>query len=79
MLAASRLHPELVSQLVPTSTSYIIDNVLQRLLNENTVGEVLSVEVQRLRRTFADNLDELDWRHNEEIQRPERAQSRLDL
>ena len=67
MLAAARQHPELVSQLVPTSTSYVIDNVLQRLLNENTVGEVLSVEVQRLRRTFADNLDELDWRHNEEF------------
>ena len=64
MLVASRRHPELVSQLVPTSTSYVIDNVLQRLLSENRVGEVLSVEVQRLRRSFADFDGELDWRHD---------------
>ncbi len=67
MLEASRQHPELVSQLVPTSTSYVIDNVLKRLLDENFIGEVLSVEVQRLRRSFADFTGELDWRHDSEF------------
>ncbi len=31
MLAASLTHPELVCQLVPTSTSYQVDNVLKTL------------------------------------------------
>jgi predicted dehydrogenase len=66
MLEASRRHPELVCQLVPTSTSYAIDNVLKRLLAEGYVGEVLSVEIQRLQRSFPDFGGELDWRRNAE-------------
>ncbi len=66
MLDASRRYPQLISQLVPTSTSYVIDRVLQRLLSENFVGDVLSVEIQRLRRSFADFEGELDWRHDSE-------------
>ena len=67
MLAASRRYPELVSQLVPTSTSYIIDNLIRRLLAEGYVGEVLSVEIQRLRRNFAERDGVLDWRHDREF------------
>jgi predicted dehydrogenase len=67
MLAASRRYPELVSQLVPTSTSYIIDNLIKRLLAEGYVGEVLSVEIQRLRRNFAELEGVLDWRHDREF------------
>jgi predicted dehydrogenase len=67
MLAASRRYPHLVAQLVPTSTSYVIDNLLKRLLVDNYVGEVLSVEVQRVGRNFADYDGELDWRHNREF------------
>lgn len=67
MLAASRRYPALVSQLVPTSTSYIIDNLIKRLLAEGYVGEVLSVEIQRLRRNFAERDGVLDWRHDREF------------
>jgi len=66
MLDASRRYPQLVSQLVPTSTSYVIDRLLQRLLSDNFIGEVLSVEIQRLRRSFPDFEGELDWRHDSE-------------
>ena len=34
MLAVSRAHPDLVCQLTPTSTSYAIDNVLKRLIDD---------------------------------------------
>ena len=51
MLEASLRHPDLVCQLVPTSTSYRLDNVLKRLINEGHVGEVLSVDLQRLQRS----------------------------
>ncbi|HUE96469.1 MAG TPA: hypothetical protein VMN39_07400 [Longimicrobiaceae bacterium] len=67
MLRASREHPDLVCQLVPTSSSYTIDNVLKRLLDEGRVGEVLSVEIQRLQRGFADFGGQMDWRHDSEF------------
>ncbi len=67
MLAASLTHPELVCQLVPTSTSYQVDNILKTLIAEGYVGDVLSVEVQRLGRGFADLDGPLDWRHNHEF------------
>ena len=67
MLAASKQHPDLICQLVPTSTSYVVDRALQRLLEEAYVGEVLSVEIQRVQRSFADFGGELHWRHDREF------------
>lgn len=67
MLAASRRHPDLVCQLVPSSGSYRIDRALQGLISGGDVGDVLSVEVQMLQRRFADFGGELDWRHDPEF------------
>jgi predicted dehydrogenase len=64
MLEASLRHPDLVCQLTPTSTSYKIDNLLKRLINEGYLGEVLSVEMQRLQTGFADYGGDLHWRHD---------------
>jgi predicted dehydrogenase len=54
MLEASRSNSHLVCQLTPTSTTYKIDRVLQRLIREGFLGELLSVEVQALQNRFAD-------------------------
>lgn len=67
MLAAAQRHPDLVAQLVPTSTSYSVDNLLKRLIADGAVGDVLSVEVQRLHTSFAAFGGELDWRHDREF------------
>ncbi len=67
MLAASRRHPNLVCQLVPSSSGYAIDIALRRLLSDNAVGDVLSVDVHRLERGFAEFGGELDWRHDAEF------------
>jgi predicted dehydrogenase len=67
MLAASRRHPELVCQLVPSSGTYRIDRAMQRLVREEFVGDILSVEVQMLQRGFASFDGELDWRHDAEF------------
>jgi predicted dehydrogenase len=67
MLAASQRHPNLVCQLAPSSSGYRIDRALLDLLAGGGVGEVLSVEVQRLQRGFANFGGELDWRHNPEF------------
>jgi predicted dehydrogenase len=67
MLEASRRNPHLVCQLTPTSTTYKIDRVLQRLIREGFLGELLSVEVQALQNRFADLGGDLHWRHNREL------------
>ncbi|HZA24915.1 MAG TPA: Gfo/Idh/MocA family oxidoreductase, partial [Dehalococcoidia bacterium] len=67
MLEASRRNPHLVCQLTPTSTTYKIDRVLQRLVREGFLGELLSVEVQALQNRFADLGGDLHWRHNREL------------
>ena len=67
MLAGSLRHPDLVCQLVPTSTSYRVDNLLGKLLADGFVGELLSVEIQRVGRGFAAAAGELDWRHSQEF------------
>jgi len=67
MLAASKRHPNLVCQLVPSSSGYSVDIALRRLLADRFVGDILSVEVKRLQRGFAEFGGELDWRHNVEF------------
>lgn len=67
MLAASLQHPELICQLVPTSTSYRVDGLLRKLLTDGYVGDLLSVEIQRVGRGFADLGGALDWRHSQEF------------
>lgn len=66
MLEAAERHPDLITQLVPTSTVYPLDDVLRRLLGEGFLGELLSVDVQRVGRSFPDYDGELDWRHDAE-------------
>ena len=67
MLEASRRNPHLVCQLTPTSTTYKIDRVLQRLIGEGFLGELLSIEVQALQNRFADLGGDLHWRHSWEF------------
>jgi predicted dehydrogenase len=64
MLAASRRHSDLVCQLTPTSTSYRIDNVLKQMISDGFLGQLLSVEMQRLQTGFADFGGDLHWRHD---------------
>lgn len=67
MLAASRSNSHLVCQLTPTSTTYKIDRVLQRLIGEGYLGELLSVEMQALQNRFVDMGGDLHWRHSWEL------------
>jgi predicted dehydrogenase len=67
MLAASRRHPNLVCQLVPSSSGYSVDRALRGLLADKAVGDILSLDVQRLERGFAEYEGELDWRHDPEF------------
>ena len=67
MLAASRRHPNLVCMLVPSSSGYSIDRAMLGLIGSGLLGEILSADVHRLQRGFANFGGELDWRHNSEF------------
>jgi predicted dehydrogenase len=67
MLVASQRHPNLVCMLVPSSSGYSVDRALLSLIGGDLLGEILSVDVHRLQRGFADFQAELDWRHNPEL------------
>ena len=67
MLAESRRYPNLTTMLVPSSSGYSVDIALRKLLADGVVGDILSVEVQRRERGFAEFGGELDWRHNREF------------
>jgi len=67
MLAASQRHSNLVCQLVPSSGTYKIDRAIQSLLADGRLGDVLSVEIQMLQRSFASFGGALDWRHDAEF------------
>ena len=67
MLAASQRHPDLVCMLVPSSSGYSIDRAMLRLIRGDLLGEILSVDVHRLQRGFANFGGALDWRHDPEF------------
>jgi predicted dehydrogenase len=67
MLAAAERHPSLTCMLVPSSSGYSVDRAMLSLIGSGLLGEILSVDVHRLQRGFADFGGELDWRHNPEF------------
>ncbi len=48
MLDASRAHPGLVAQIVPSPLTFKVDNLLQQKIAEGYVGDVLAVSLQSL-------------------------------
>jgi predicted dehydrogenase len=64
MLAASQRRSNLVCMLVPSSSGYSIDRAMLSLIGGDLLGEILSVDVHRLQRGFANFGGELDWRHD---------------
>jgi predicted dehydrogenase len=67
MLAASRRRPDLVCMLVPSSSGYSIDRAMLSLIGGGLLGDILSVDVHRLQRGFADFGGQMDWRHDPEL------------
>ncbi len=63
MLKVSRLHPELVAQIVPSPMTLGVDRTVQRLLKTGAVGDPLVVDVQ-VGGTWLDLDGPLHWRHD---------------
>ena len=66
MLAASRVYPHLVTQIVPSPMTLGVDKTIKRLLAEGYLGDVLAVEI-RAGNSFLDSDASLHWRQNMDL------------
>ncbi len=67
MLNASRGHPHLVAQIVPSPLTFRVDNLLQQMISDGYLGDLLSVELQSLGPDFVDTDGALHWRHDRDL------------
>ncbi len=64
MLAAARLRPDLVTQIVPSPLSFEVDATISRLLSTGFVGRLLTVDVEARSGDFPDPGAPLHWRQD---------------
>jgi predicted dehydrogenase len=67
MLDASRSHPDLVAQIVPSPTTFKVDSLLQKLIGEGYLGELLSVYLQSLGTGFVNHSGPMHWRFDRDL------------
>ena len=67
MLNASRAHPHLVTQIVPSPLTFRVDNLLQEMIGDGYLGELLSVELQSLGPNFVDTNGPMHWRQDRDL------------
>ena len=67
MLSASRAKPDLVTQIVPSPTTFKVDPLLQKLIGEGYLGELLSVELQSLGADFVNPSGPMHWRFDRDL------------
>ena len=67
MRDAARNHPELVTQIVPSPLTLLVDNTVKRLIAEGYTGKILAVEVRDTSGRFVDYNAPLHWRQDYEL------------
>ncbi len=67
MLAASKNHPGLVTQIVPSPTTFKVDGLLMKLVSDGYLGDLLAVELQALAPGFVDTDSPLHWRQDRSL------------
>ena len=66
MLAASRKHPELITQIVPGPPTLEVDSTIQTLLADGYLGKLLALELNVLQ-GFVDKDAPLHWRQDKTL------------
>lgn len=66
MLEASRRHPELVTQIVPSPIGFHADRVIKRMLNDGYLGDLREVIVIGSNDSLADAKASIHWRQSAE-------------
>jgi predicted dehydrogenase len=67
MLAASRAHPELVTQIVPAPLTLKVDRTIRRLIDEGYMGDVLSLDLVSHLGGFVDRSGPMHWRYDRDL------------
>lgn len=67
MLAASRRHPELVAQLVPSPFTLAIDDTIRALLEDGAIGPLLAVDLVHTTGAFCNPGAPLTWRQDDRL------------
>ena len=67
MLAASREHPDLVTQIVPSPFTFRVDQTVRDLLNEGYLGDILAIELLSSGGAFLDTEGPLHWRQDRDL------------
>jgi len=65
MLTASRQNPHLVCQVVPSPITFKVDKFMKKLIDEDYLGEILSINVKAYSGSkFIDESTEFTWRND---------------
>jgi predicted dehydrogenase len=64
MLGASRLRPDLIAQIVPSPSTFKVDNLLIKLITDGYLGDLLAVEIQALESDFLNATSAIQWRQD---------------
>ena len=67
MLDASRRHPDLVTQIVPSPITLKVDRVIQDLVADGYLGDLLAIDVRSFQSNFVDSDSPLHWRQDIEV------------
>ena len=67
MLDASRNHPNLVAQIVPSPLTFRVDNLLQQMISDGYLGNLIAVEVQSLGPNFVETDGPMHWRNDRDL------------
>ena len=67
MLDASRLRPDLTTQIVPSPLTFKIDSLLQEKINGGYIGDLIAVSVQSLGNNFMDQGGPMHWRNDRDL------------
>lgn len=71
MLAASRAHPHLVTQVVPAPFTFAVDRAIQQRVADGFLGDLLSVDIRvadfRAGNTFINREAPLTWRQDRSL------------
>ena len=67
MLDASRMHPDLITQIVPAPLTFKVDKTIIKLLRENYMGDILSVDLTSHLGGFVNREEPMHWRYDRDF------------
>lgn len=67
MLAAARRRPHLVTQIVPSPTTFKVDPTIRDHVSKGYLGDILAIEVRATDSSFVDTGSPVHWRQDREL------------